>query len=178
MFKVMPKVGAKIRKAYHWVPDDHPIFLYLDNAGGHGTQEVVDKYVRDLKKDFKIICVHQRPRSPATNMLDLGAWMAIQNVIERLSVHNRKEVDVLARTVNEAWDKFEPQKLTNIWNRWRMVLDLIIEDEGGDRLVESRRGKLYRAPADEAEDLVTEVEVAEEEGESEADAIATADVDS
>ena len=77
MARVMPEVGKKIREAYHWVPDDVPIFLYLDNAGGHGTQEVVDKYVRDLKRVHNVICVHQRPCSPATIMLDLCAWMAI-----------------------------------------------------------------------------------------------------
>ena len=34
-----------------------------------------------------------------------------------------------------------------------MALDLIIEDNGGDRLVEARRGKLYRKPlAEELED--------------------------
>ena len=175
MTDVMPKVGAAICAAYFWIAFAIPIFLYLDNAGGHGTQDAVDKYVKDLKKYFNVICVHQRPRTPASNMLDLGAWMALQNVVERLSIRNRKEVEVLARTVKEAWNKFEPQKLTNIWNRWRMVLDLIIEDEDGDRLVESRRGKLFRAPADEAEDLVTEIEVAEEEGESEANAIAAMD---
>ena len=34
-----------------------------------------------------------------------------------------------------------------------MVLDLIIEDNGGDRLIEAKRGKLYRAPSPEMEDL-------------------------
>ena len=84
---------------------------------------------------------------------------------------------MLARTVDEAWKQFKPQKLTNIWNRWKMVLDLIIDDEGGDRLVESRRGKLYRSPVGKAKDLVTEIEAADEEGESKADAIAAADTD-
>ena len=36
---------------------------------------------------------------------------------------------------------------------WKMVLDLIIEDNGGDRLIEAKRGKLYRAPSPEMEDL-------------------------
>ena len=34
-----------------------------------------------------------------------------------------------------------------------MVLDLIINDNGGDRLIEAKRGKLYRAPSPEMEDL-------------------------
>ena len=110
-------------------------------------------------------------------MLDLGAWMAIQNVIEKLSFGKRKDKEVLASTVEKAWDQFEETKLTNIWHRWRLVLDLIIEDEGGDRLVESRRGKLFRAPTDEVEDMVTELATIAEEGESEADAIAAADAE-
>ncbi len=69
--------------------------------------------------------------------------------------------------VNEAGEKFDSVKLHNIWHRRKMVLDLIIEDGGGDRLVKSKRGKLFRAPADEADDLVTKVSVTEEGGESE-----------
>ena len=55
--------------------------------------------------------------------------------------------------MEEAWGKLETVKLQNVFTRWKMVLDLIIEDNGGDRLVEARRGKLYREPsADELED--------------------------
>ena len=79
--------------------------------------------------------------------------------------------------MEKAWEQFKEVKLTNIWEQWRLFLDLIIEDEGGDRLVESRRGKLFRAPTDEVEDMVTELAVAAEEGESEADAIAAVDAD-
>ena len=35
----------------------------------------------------------------------------------------------------------------------KMVVDLIIEDNGGDRLIEAKRGKLYRAPSPEMKDL-------------------------
>ena len=58
MDDVMPEVGKAIREAYHWVSRDHPIFLYLDNAGGHGTQEIVDKYVWYLADNFNVVCVH------------------------------------------------------------------------------------------------------------------------
>ena len=78
MEDIMPKVNKIIRDAYHWVPTDHPIFLFLDNAGGHGTQDVVDAYVKGPQDDFNVICIHQRPPSLATNMLDLGVWMAFQ----------------------------------------------------------------------------------------------------
>lgn len=66
MKNTMPEVGKAIREAYHWVDINTPIFLYLDNAGGHGTKEVVDAYVKALEEDWNVICVHQRPRSPCT----------------------------------------------------------------------------------------------------------------
>ena len=91
--------------------------LHPPYAGGHGTQENIDKYVADLEKDWNIIYVHQRPCSPATNMLDLGVWMAIQNVVEKLHTGNMKHTESLARTVENAWEEFEPAKLTNVWNR-------------------------------------------------------------
>lgn len=87
--------------------------------------------------------------------------MAIQNVVEKFHIGNMRHTESLARTVEKAWTEFEPVKLTNVWNRWRMVLDLIIDDEGGDRLIESKRGKLYRAPPEEAE-VIEEVLEAEE----------------
>ena len=71
MEDIMPKVGKAICDAYHWVPIDHPLFLFLDNTGGRITQDVVDAYVKGLEDDFNVICIHQSPRSPATNMLDL-----------------------------------------------------------------------------------------------------------
>ena len=77
MKEVMPKVGKAIRDAYHWVAFEHPVFLYLDNAGGHGTQDIVDEYVKDLVDKYNAICIHQRPCLSATNMLDLGVWMAL-----------------------------------------------------------------------------------------------------
>ena len=43
--------------------------------------------------------------------------------------------------------------------------------------MESRRGKLFRAPTDEVKDMVTELATIAEEGESEADAIAAADAE-
>lgn len=153
MEKVMPEVGKAIRDAYHWVHEDVPIFLFLDNAGGHGTQEVVDAYVKMLEDEHNVVCIHQRPRSPCTNMLDLGVWMAFQNVVEKMHFRKRKHVEALCRTVEESWTKLEDVKLENVYKRWLKVLELIIEDEGGDRLVEKRRGKLYREPSATAENL-------------------------
>ena len=126
----------------------------------------MDKYVNNLKEKYKVICIHQRLRSPATNMLNLGVSMALQNVVELLHFRQRMEVQSLARTVRKSWGELDPVKLTNVYNRWKLVLDLIIEDKGGDRKVESKRGKLFRAPSDEAEVLDTPVNKAQAEEEA------------
>ena len=84
------------------------------------------------RRKFNVICVHQRPRSPATNMLDLGVWMALQSVVEKMHFRQRREIGALCRTVEESWAKLESIKLENVYTRWLKVLDLIIEDEGGN----------------------------------------------
>ena len=173
MQEVMPKVGKAIREAYHWVPQTTPIYLFLDNADGHGTDEVVEAYKKSLEQEFNVICYHQRPRSPATNMLDLGVWMALQNVVEKMHFRQRKEVGALARTVESAWDNLKKVKLENVWGRWKNVLNLIIEANGGDDLIESKRGKLYLEPPAEAECLDNHVE----EEQTEADEIAASETE-
>ena len=103
--------------------------------------------------------------------------MALKNVVERLIFRNRKDREVLAKTIEATWLKFEPTQLTNLCNCWLMVLGIIIEIEGGDWLVESRRGKLFRVPTNEADDIDIDLTVVAKEGESEADAIATVDTE-
>jgi hypothetical protein len=153
MEETMPQVGKAIRDAYSWVDSDIPIYLYLDNAGGHGTDAAIERYVNLLENDYNVICVHQHPRSPETNMLDLGVWMALQNVVERLHYKKRHSPDALARSVNNALRELQDVKLSNVFRRWKFVLDLIIEDEGDNLKVESKRGKLFRAPSGEVENI-------------------------
>ena len=90
MANIMPDVEEAICKAYHWVDKRTPIFLYLNNTGGHGTKEVVVAYVKALQDNYNIECVHQRPRSPVTNMLDLGVWMVFQNVVEKMHLRSTR----------------------------------------------------------------------------------------
>ena len=83
--------------------------------------------------------------------------MALQSVVEKLHFHQRNEIGALCRTVTRAWEELDAIKLTNVYERWKMVLNLIIKDDGGDQFIESNRGKLFRAPSREAEDLDEEV---------------------
>jgi hypothetical protein len=44
MMKIMPVVGQEIRKYFFWLNSKQPIYLIIDNAGGHGTNVVVEEY--------------------------------------------------------------------------------------------------------------------------------------
>ena len=103
--------------------------------------------MNNIARNHNVICIHQRPRSPKSNMLD--------------------------RTVDAAWTDLEQVKLENIWNPWRLVLGLIIDDGDGNRLVESKRGKLFRAPSDEAEIIEDMLD----EEETELDLLKEAEID-
>ena len=89
--------------------------------------------------------------------------MAFQSLVKKLHLNKRQEVKALYNTINKAWDESDTTNLRNVYERWKLVLDLIIKDEGGDRFIESNRGKLFRAPSPEAEELDEEEEVDKDE---------------
>ena len=57
MERIMDDVGKSIREHYEklGVERETPIFLFLDNAGGHGTKETVGAYVASLKEDHNVV---------------------------------------------------------------------------------------------------------------------------
>ena len=65
-------------------------------------------------------------------------------------------------------------KLRNVYERWKLVLDLIIKDDGRDRYIEANRGKLFKVPSPETEELDKEED---EEEEMTAEEIDTNDLD-
>ena len=46
MLLAMHRVGAAIRKAYHWIPITQSCYLVMDNAGGHGTNDAISSYTQ------------------------------------------------------------------------------------------------------------------------------------
>ena len=44
----------------------------IDNTGGHGTNDFVQEYTARLRTEYNIEIIQQIPRSPFTNVLDLG----------------------------------------------------------------------------------------------------------
>ena len=49
MAAAMQHVGAAMREKFHWVSHNTELYLVLDNAGGHGTNECIDEYMSMLK---------------------------------------------------------------------------------------------------------------------------------
>lgn len=145
MMKAMRRVGKAIRSKFTWVKSDKPCYLVMDQAGGHGSQKSIQEYTDMLKDEWNVIVVFQPPRSPYFNVLDLGFWCSLQSLVQKRMYGNRGVVDTLVKTVYESW---ETQDMThilgNIFNRLKKVMALIVDGNGSNDLVETKRGKKFR----------------------------------
>ena len=88
MLETMPEVGRALRRKFSWLPFNTCIYLVMDNAGGHESYDAKAHYTEAFKKDHNVKIIWQVPRSPETNLLDLGIWMSIQATVENL--HHKK----------------------------------------------------------------------------------------
>ena len=95
--------------------------------------------MESLKEDDNVIIIHQVPRGPELNLLDLGIWMSLQSFVEKQHRGNRTDNKALARTCKESWDKFDSTVFQNVYTQWQKVLQLVIDDKGGSKLVEKRK---------------------------------------
>ena len=151
MLSQVHRIGRAIREKYDWVPLSKPIYLVLDNAGGHGTTDAKKTFMRTLRRKYNVVCKWQVPNSPDTNMLDLGAWATIQSQVEECHRKRVMRNDVLAESVEYAfYHMLDSEKLLNVYNRWRKVLHLVLKSCGGNELVEGCRGT---ADVDDVEEL-------------------------
>ena len=146
MLDIMEEMGDHIRRYFWFLPIFVSIYLIIDNAGGHGSNEAKKEYREFLRDKFNIILIFQIPNSPETNLLDLGVWRALQALVEKMSFRERYDPDVLAATVAQAWIEFSSEPIEKVYQRWELVLRLICLDQGGNRFVEQFRGKLTGDP--------------------------------
>ncbi len=116
MLEKILESGEALRASFHWVPDDKTIYLFIDNAREHGTNDATAGYTGILWNKFKVEVVWQVPQSPETNMLDLGIWMSIQAAMTRVHYKRRCSHDALARSVVDAWNKYlSPDAFKNVF---------------------------------------------------------------
>ena len=172
MISVSYDIAAAIRKSYHWVKREIPIKLVIDNAGGHGTKAAKLEFEVILRY-YNIIVHWQIPNSPESNMLDLGVWMSVQSVVEQIHRTLVMQHDILDSSIKEAFWGMEYISLLNIYNRWKRVLELIVQGEGSNQLVETCRRKddrvEYQVYVDEKEALIKHFEADGDNGDSESE---------
>ena len=117
----------------------------MDNAGGHGSDDAIEKYVALLKNKYNVTTIFQVPRSPYTNALDLGVWCSLQAKVEKEHFGKRCEVNALTRSVLDTWNHGHlDDMISRVFARLRNVLVLIVEVNGANDLVEMKRGKNFR----------------------------------
>ena len=66
--------------------------------------------------------------------------LTVQSKVEKYHSRKVKKHDSFSQSVNNAWRDVEEHKLTKLCERFLKVLDLIIQDQGGNNLLESNRG--------------------------------------
>ena len=141
MLKAMDRVGMEIRKSFHWVPPEQDCYLVMDNAGGHGTTHAILEYTDHLHTKYNISIIWQVPRSPFTNVLDLGVWMCMQAKVERMHFLKRSTTLALVESVEQVWNGVDlGLVMTKVFNKLNVVLCNILRGEGGNDLVEENRG--------------------------------------
>ena len=68
--------------------------------------------------------------------------MCVTSKREKEHYMKRCEENALVNSVNNTWNnKHLDKAIVNVFNRIKKALVLIIEDNGGNNLVESKRGK-------------------------------------
>jgi hypothetical protein len=99
MLGAMDRVGQSLRRAFYWVRQNEWIYLVMDNAGGHGTNEAWETFTQNLETKYKVKIIRQCPRSPETNLLDLGIWASIQAAVEKRMFLRWGDTEALANAV-------------------------------------------------------------------------------
>ena len=77
-------------------------------------------------------------------MLYLGVWMSIQNMVEKTHNGQRCQHDALATSCIDAWNtRLNIQAFKNVYKRLRVMLQCVVDNDGGTGKVEEKRGKLF-----------------------------------
>ena len=145
MLSAMDRVGKAIRQAYHWVSINQSCYIVMDNAGGHGTKDAINEYTHHLLNQYNIKIIWQIPRSPYTNVLDLGVWMSIQARVERRHFLKRCTTEALHNSVMDVWNTNDlDDVMVSVFDKLKVVFCNILRGGGGNDLVEEYRGKENR----------------------------------
>ena len=70
-------------------------------------------------------------------------WNSLQSFVQISHRKMRDDVKALSKTVYDAWDSyFREDVFKKVYGRWQQVLQIIIDDNGDNRKIDSHRRKL------------------------------------
>ena len=55
MMDSVHEIGSAICSHYSFIPADHLVYLFIDNAGGHGKKNIKKEYETILMDKYKVI---------------------------------------------------------------------------------------------------------------------------
>ena len=116
----------------------------MDNAGGHGKNDIITQYTLNLKVKYNVTIIHQVPRSPYCNTLDLGVWCSLQASVENTHFMQQCYTEALVRSVYETWSTVQMSLVvSNVFTKLQHFICLINKGNGGNDLVEEKKGPSY-----------------------------------
>jgi len=147
---MLSKAALSIRRKFNYLSPTTTLYLQMDNARGHGSDEAKQQYIQILRQHH-IEVVFQPPRSLECNMLDLGFWMSMQSGVHKAI--NRSDFTFDADTIwtvcKQQFESFDSQKIINFFNRLKQdVWRLITRHERDNFGVEERLPRGERAVID------------------------------
>ena len=95
---------------------------------------MIEEYRTALKEKFNIELACQPPNSPEPNVLDLGIWMSLQAMVDRLARDKRTNTAALDATVRDAWERYdevcEGLTMATVWAKLEDIARVVIAADG------------------------------------------------
>ena len=114
----------------------------MDNAGRHSKTDIIEQYTLNLKNNYNVTIIHQVPRSPYCNTLNLGVWCSLQASVEKTHYMRRCNMAALVRTVYKIWETVDILSvISNVFAKLNNVICVINTGDRGNDLVEEKRDK-------------------------------------
>lgn len=68
-------------------------------------------------------------------MLDLGVWVSLQSLVEKIHKRQVMQSNVLSCSVAEAFGQIGSKVLNKVHSHWKLVLQLLISGQGTNEVV-------------------------------------------
>ena len=103
---LVDRVAPAIRAHYKHVGATETIYLIIDNAGGHGSEENWTQMIKEMREKHRIALTRQPPNSPDLNWCDRGGWRSMSNLISKLARAMRRDKEVLWRCMEKGYEEW------------------------------------------------------------------------